>query len=193
MRKKKVVAAGLLILAIGIAIVVYLNFLRPVKISSVNVSCINLFSSSGEMENYERNLNDGNYNKNTTIIHNYNGALESDDLNDYMMVYINLDFVNRSFLQAYNMDGLITNFKVDSDRPICSYTLTNVLGVNVFRMSEKQGCVIVDICIADKSDEEIKEMIRGIELEFVAKGQYFGEQKIKIGLSDVDDIVIKRK
>lgn len=190
--KKKIIIILCILFIICLCVTSYYNLIHPIKLVSVNVECINWDATYVGLEAFENNYNNGEYNKDKTLIHNFDGKLPSDNPNDYMDVYINLEFENRNLFQAYDVDGYISNFKNNKEMPIYSNIMSDVERVFIFRKSEKTGSIVATLYIADKTDEEVMNMVRGIELKFVANGDYFGKQELEIDLSNVDDITVER-
>lgn len=191
MKKKILIVIGCILIC-AFLILLYFNLTHPIKVVSVNVVCQNWDATYESLEAFAESYNNGSYNKERTIVHNFNGKLPSDDPKDYADVYIDLTFKNRSPFQHYTIDGYIEKFSKNGEMAICSGIMSDIFFVQVFRMTEKEGRVLLTIYTGDRSDEEIKEMIRGIEMTFVAEGSIIGKQKFDYNLSEVEDITMER-
>ena len=195
--KKNIKIITVSIIAILIAILLcvgaYWNLIKPIELEHVSVSCVNWDATYVSLEAFIDEYNSGEYDKDTTLIHNWDGNLPSNNPKDYMDLYIDLDFKNRNLFQTYSIDGYISNYNSDNDMLIYSNTMGAYTNVVAYRSSETGGEILATIYIANLNDDEIKKLVQDISLKIVAKGKFLGTQEINIELSDVEEIDIERK
>ena len=179
------------ILIIG-GYLLYINVINPFVVKPSRVECINWDATYVSIKAFEESYNKNEHDKDTTVIHNFTGKLPSDNPKDYLTVYVHLQGNNRSFVEQYNMDGYISSIKNDDDIALWSYTLGYVVTNNVFRRTQKDATLILDLYVKDKSDEEIEDYIRSINIKMVYTGDILGKRETTISLSDVKDISVER-
>ena len=193
MKKKKIIKVTslgiLLIFIVGIA---YFNVLFPMKIEPVKIECINWDATYPYVEAFEESYKTGEYDKDTTIIHNFDGTLPSHNPDDYASVYIDIKATNRCFFDHFSVDGYISKIEKNSDMALWSATLSSVISTTVFRTSSSGATINMDLYVKDRSDEEIKEMLRSITIDVVYKGDILGKRTATVQLADVEDITIER-
>ncbi|KIR01815.1 hypothetical protein P261_00629 [Lachnospiraceae bacterium TWA4] len=186
----KIIMSILFILSMSI--IVYYNFISPVKIVVTDVKCQNWDATFESIQAFATNYRNGDYDKNTTIIHNFNEMLPSKDPKEYMTIYITLKGTNRCLFEPYLVDGFISKMKNHKDMALYSFTLSDVEPMQLLRSSEREGQLVLDVFIGNRSNEEIKKFVQGLTIWTTNKGKFFGEQKAIVQLDDVEKIYIER-
>ena len=192
MKKKIILSIVAVLLVAIIGVTSYFNFIRPLSINVTEVRCENWDATYVGVNAFEEMYNKGEYNKDTTVIHSFNGKLPSDNPKDYMSVYIDIDVKNRNWFQIYSVDGYISNIEKYQDMALYSATMGDVEETNVFRNSNKVGTIVLDLYVGNHTDDEIKEFVKGITINMSGKGDIIGKKKMSIKLADIDNISIER-
>lgn len=192
MKKKIILSIVAVLLVAIIGVTSYFNFIRPLSINVTEVKCENWDATYVSVKAFEEMYNKGEYNKDTTVIHSFNGKLPSDNPKDYMSVYIDIDVKNRNWFQIYSVDGYISNIEKYQDMALYSATMGDVEETNVFRNSNKVGTIALDLYVGNHTDDEIKEFVKGITINMSGKGDIIGKKKMSIKLADIDNISIER-
>lgn len=192
MKKKIILSIVAVLLVAIIGVTSYFNFIRPLSINVTEVKCENWDATYVSVKAFEEMYNKGEYNKDTTVIHSFNGKLPSDNPKDYMSVYIDIDVKNRNWFQIYSVDGYISNIEKYEDMALYSATMGDVEETNVFRNSNKVGTIVLDLYVGNHTDDEIKEFVKGITINMSGKGDIIGKKKMSIKLADIDNISIER-
>ena len=192
MKKKIILSIVAVLLVAIIGVTSYFNFVRPLSINVTEVKCENWDATYVSVKAFEEMYNKGEYNKDTTVIHSFNGKLPSDNPKDYMSVYIDIDVKNRNWFQIYSVDGYISNIEKYQDMALYSATMGDAEETNVFRNSNKVGTIVLDLYVGNHTDDEIKEFVKGITINMSGKGDIIGKKKMSIKLADIDNISIER-
>ena len=192
MKKKIILSIVAVLLVAIIGVTSYFNFIRPLSINVTEVKCENWDATYVSVKAFEEMYNKGEYNKDTTVIHSFNGKLPSDNPKDYMSVYIDIDVKNRNWFQIYSVDGYISNIEKYEDMALYSATMGDAEEINVFRNSNKVGTIVLDLYVGNHTDDEIKEFVKGITINMSGKGDIIGKKKMSIKLADIDNISIER-
>lgn len=192
MKKKIILSIVAVLLVAIIGVTSYFNFIRPLSINVTEVKCENWDATYVSVKAFEEMYNKGEYNKDTTVIHSFNGKLPSDNPKDYMSVYIDIDVKNRNWFQIYSVDGYISNIEKYEDMALYSATMGDAEEINVFRNSNKVGTIALDLYVGNHTDDEIKEFVKGITINMSGKGDIIGKKKMSIKLADIDNISIER-
>ena len=192
MKKKIILSIVAVLLVAIIGVTSYFNFIRPLSINVTEVKCENWDATYVSVKAFEEMYNKGEYNKDTTVIHSFNGKLPSDNPKDYMSVYIDIDVKNRNWFQIYSVDGYISNIEKYQDMALYSATMGDAEETNVFRNSNKVGTIVLDLYVGNHTDDEIKEFVKGITINMSGKGDIIGKKKMSIKLADIDNISIER-
>ena len=192
MKKKIILSIVAVLLVAIIGVTSYFNFIRPLSINVTEVRCENWDATYVSVKAFEEMYNKGEYNKDTTLIHSFNGKLPSDNPKDYMSVYIDIDVKNRNWFQIYSVDGYISNIEKYEDMALYSATMGDAEEINVFRNSNKVGTIALDLYVGNHTDDEIKEFVKGITINMSGKGDIIGKKKMSIKLADIDNISIER-
>lgn len=190
--KQKIRFFVAIIITVLVGMVTYYNIIVPITIEVKDVKCENWDATFTAIKAFEENFNKDEYDKDTTKLHNFDGKLPSENPKDYMSVYISLGAKNRSLFESYIIDGVISKIETNQEMALYSTTLGAVERMQVFRNSEKDGMLVLDIYIGDYSDEEIKEFINSITIQTVCKGSLIGKKEMSVSLKNVKDITIER-
>lgn len=191
MKKKIILSIVAVLLVAIIGVTSYFNFIRPLSINVTEVRCENWDATYESIKTFEEMYNKGEYNKDTTVIHNFNGKLPSDNPEDYMSVYIDIDVQNRNWFQRYSVDGYISNIEKYQDMALYSETMGAVEKITVFRNSDKSGTIVLDLYVGNHSDDEIEEFVKSITINMSGKGNIIGKKTMSIKLADLENITLE--
>lgn len=190
MKKIKVLIISVFVLILGVFL--YFNIITPIQIKLTTVMCQNWDATYVGIKAFEEYYANGNYDKDTTILHGFNGKLPSENPKDYMNVYISLQGQNRSCFEAFTVDGYISNIAIYGDMALYSTTVSSVETMQIFRCSEKEGTLVLNIFVGNHTDEQIKEFIQSITIQVNSEGSIFGKRDTIISLADFEEIIIER-
>lgn len=190
--RRKLLTIIMIPVVLIVLIVSYFNLIAPISIRVNNVECINWDATYAAVAGFEENYKNGVYDKNTTVIHSFNGVVPSDDEEDYLSVYINFDVTNRSFFEDFIIDGVVEKIETYPEMALFSFTSSDVETNIAWKHSKAGATILIDLFVGDYSDQEIVEFIKGLTIKMVGDGEFFGQREMKIELKDVENIIIKR-
>lgn len=186
---KKIVFITVVII---ILILLYFNIIMPISVECNKVECINWDATYESIVAFEKNYNEGDYDRNTVLIHSFDGKLPSHNKKDYMTVYINFNVKNRGIIDNFLIDAVVENIENNENMALWSNTAANVEMNTAWRREQAEGTIVMDIYIKDYSNEDIKEFIKGLNIKVVCKGKILGKREFYLKLSDVEKISIER-
>ena len=169
----------------------YTQIYRPVSIQPKKAECITWDATYESIKGFAEAYKSGEYNKNTTFIHAFDGKLPSDNPNDYMTVYCTLEVKNRSIFHMSNLEAIVLELGNHAGNVLYSTSSSDTVGGGVFRFSEKDITFILDVYIGNMDETAIKEMVKGIKAKVMYEGDFTGVKEETIEFSNCNNITIE--
>lgn len=187
--KKAFIAAGV-VATVFLCILIATQIIFTVSATPVNVNCIKWDNTYEEVvysaEKYSKNSLD-----NSEHPFSFDGTLPSDNPDDYMMISACIDIKNKSYIDKYSAKALITSADKFEENILFTFDADSVESLFLHRHSKQSATVMAYAYVGNLSDDEIRELAKGLSVTLEAEGKLFGKRNRNISFKSCEDITIK--
>ena len=124
------------------------------------------------------------------IAYSYDNSLPSENPNDYMNIYVYCD-VKSSSIQKYNLKMSLSSAEKYKENIL--FISEQPVGADTDRFGKDNMYIILDVYIGNLNDEQIKELVRGLDVKIKGYGEFVGKSETNVSFDKCDKIKIERK
>ena len=186
--KKKITIAGL-ILGVFILVIYITQIKYSINGKATEVECSSWDATYGSVVASAEAADNKNL-PSDTIAYSYDNSLPSENPNDYMSIYVYCD-VKSSSIQKYNLKMSLSSAEKYKENIL--FISEQPTGADTDRFGKDNMYIILDVYIGNLSDDQIKELVRGLNVKIKGYGEFVGKSETNISFDKCDKIAIKRK
>lgn len=188
MKKIKITLTALV--AFAVAIVLLTQVVFTIKVSPLKAECIAWDATFVSIENQAEQYNFGTLDD-ATLAYSFTGELPSRNPNDYMNIYCYFDTANLSFIDKYSINATLKNAEKYPENILFVSNANTTYLSSVDRRDSTNAYIILDVYIGTLDEEQIKELVEGLEITVKAYGDYFGTREKVISYKECKNITVE--
>ena len=118
----------------------------------------------------------------------FNGTKPSDNPADYVQVILNFEVQNLSLWNRYIVNATLEDATAFKERILIASDADVVVTEVVNPLKNAEYNVLLTVYKEGLSEEQLRELVRGIKIKVMYKGEYFGTYERELSYSDCSEI-----